>query len=110
MAADPLSALQTGLQHMFWTRVIPFGILAILFGIGVKSFERWVLKKAGKLGKQRRAKANQQKREQSSSDTPNCPLCGESMVLRISKKRSNSGNQFWGCPSFPRCRGTAELI
>ena len=39
--------------------------------------------------------------------TPNevvdCPKCDTQMVLR--KNRSN-GNYFWGCSSFPYCRGT----
>lgn len=34
--------------------------------------------------------------------SPPCPLCHSAMVLRNSK----SGNEFWGCPKFPRCRGT----
>ena len=37
---------------------------------------------------------------------PACPACGTAMVLRQSKKGQNAGNQFWGCPQFPACRGT----
>ena len=29
-----------------------------------------------------------------------CPKCGEKMVVRTAHK---SGNQFWGCSTFPRC-------
>jgi hypothetical protein len=29
-----------------------------------------------------------------------CPRCGEKMVVRTAHK---SGNQFWGCSTFPRC-------
>ena len=35
--------------------------------------------------------------------TPLCPACGSGMVQR--RNRLN-GEQFWGCPSYPRCRGT----
>jgi ssDNA-binding Zn-finger/Zn-ribbon topoisomerase 1 len=35
--------------------------------------------------------------------TPACPICSRSMVER--RRRSDDG-QFWGCPSFPACRGT----
>jgi restriction system protein len=35
-----------------------------------------------------------------------CPLCGSKMVLRTAKKGPNAGEKFWGCPDFPKCRGT----
>jgi len=34
-----------------------------------------------------------------------CPRCGSRMILRPSKQGRNSGNQFWGCSTFPRCKG-----
>jgi hypothetical protein len=36
---------------------------------------------------------------------PHCPKCNNEMVLRTTKRGSNQGEQFWGCPDFPRCRG-----
>ncbi len=44
-------------------------------------------------------------REKESPGTPGCPKCGGAMVLRITKKGLNAGNQFWGCKRFPTCRG-----
>lgn len=35
-----------------------------------------------------------------------CPFCGNSMVIRTAKKGNHAGDKFWGCPSFPKCRGT----
>jgi restriction system protein len=35
-----------------------------------------------------------------------CPLCGKEMVLRTAKKGPKAGERFWGCPAFPKCRGT----
>jgi restriction system protein len=40
---------------------------------------------------------------------PTCPLCGTQMVLRTARKGQQAGSQFWGCPSFPACRGTRQL-
>jgi predicted RNA-binding Zn-ribbon protein involved in translation (DUF1610 family) len=40
---------------------------------------------------------------------PMCPRCGTAMVIRISKKGRNVGQQFWGCPTYPKCAGTREL-
>lgn len=35
-------------------------------------------------------------------DVPSCPRCGETMVHRVNRR---SGNGFWGCSTFPACRG-----
>lgn len=37
-----------------------------------------------------------------------CPKCEHEMVLRTAKRGKNSGNQFWGCPNYPKCDGTLE--
>ena len=39
---------------------------------------------------------------------PNCPKCGARMVARQSKAGGNAGRQFWGCSTFPKCRGVIE--
>ena len=48
-----------------------------------------------------------------SSATPQspkqCPKCGGEMVLRTTKNGKNAGNQFWGCATFPSCRGVVQL-
>lgn len=33
-----------------------------------------------------------------------CPKCGAKMVLRTAKKGQNSGEKFWGCSAFPKCK------
>ena len=45
----------------------------------------------------------------SSDATPACPRCGEVMVRRIAKQGRNAGKPFWGCTTFPRCRGTVPI-
>ena len=40
------------------------------------------------------------------ADSICCPLCGKPMVQRIAKRGSNAGNQFWGCSTYPACKGT----
>lgn len=40
---------------------------------------------------------------------PSCPRCGGSMVRRVAKKGSNAGKAFWGCASYPKCRGTVAI-
>lgn len=34
-----------------------------------------------------------------------CPDCGGPMV---SRKNKSTGQRFWGCASFPECRGTRD--
>lgn len=38
------------------------------------------------------------------SDEKICPRCGSAMVFRTAKKGVHSGDQFWGCSNFPKCR------
>lgn len=44
-----------------------------------------------------------------SSGRKSCPKCGAVMVLRIANSGPNKGQQFYGCPNFPRCRGTSAV-
>jgi restriction system protein len=41
-----------------------------------------------------------------SQSAPNCPRCGAEMVRRKARQGANAGQEFWGCPNFPECRGT----
>lgn len=43
------------------------------------------------------------------SATRACPRCGESMVLRSARQGVRAGTRFWGCSTFPKCRGTVEV-
>lgn len=40
---------------------------------------------------------------------PPCPTCGSAMVLRTSQRGSLPGQRFWGCSTFPKCRGLRKL-
>ena len=47
---------------------------------------------------------------ESKASTPlTCPKCGNNMALRTAKREPYAGNQFWGCTTFPKCRGTRDL-
>lgn len=45
----------------------------------------------------------------SRDQTPSCPKCHTPMVRRVAKRGPQAGSQFWGCPSYPACRGTLPL-
>ena len=38
-----------------------------------------------------------------------CPQCGSTMVKRVARKGGNAGSEFWGCSTFPSCRGVRQL-
>lgn len=44
--------------------------------------------------------------QQPVATSPECPLCGSAMVKRTARKGANAGNEFWGCSTYPGCRGT----
>lgn len=37
---------------------------------------------------------------------PRCPTCGRAMVKRAAKRGLNAGSVFWGCVTYPACKGT----
>lgn len=47
--------------------------------------------------------------KQDAALTPTCPQCGSAMVMRTAKRGANAGSQFWGCPNYPKCRGTRKI-
>jgi restriction system protein len=45
----------------------------------------------------------------SAAAAPACPKCGSAMVIRTARKGANAGNQFWGCPKYPACKGILNV-
>ena len=38
-------------------------------------------------------------------EAPQCPKCGARMVKRMANRGANAGGAFWGCGTYPDCRG-----
>ena len=38
-----------------------------------------------------------------------CPACGSAMKKRVAKRGANAGNEFWGCTTYPACKGTRDI-
>ena len=38
-----------------------------------------------------------------------CPKCSSEMLKKIAKKGKNTGNEFWACSAFPKCRYSKEI-
>lgn len=45
----------------------------------------------------------------SRAQRPLCPKCGVPMVLRVASRGDRQGEQFYGCPNYPRCREVIPL-
>ena len=43
------------------------------------------------------------------AQAPGCPKCGKHMVLRKAQAGPNAGHSFWGCSSYPQCKGIVSL-
>lgn len=43
------------------------------------------------------------------NNAPLCPRCGAPMILRTAKKGANAGKQFYGCSTYPKCRGIVNI-
>lgn len=42
-------------------------------------------------------------------ESPDCPTCGEKMVLRKAGQGSRIGHKFWGCSQYPRCQTVVKF-
>lgn len=62
-----------------------------------------------KTRKQRQIRADQPTPLVSTPASPLCPTCQSPMIQRTAKRGSKAGQSFWGCPSFPKCRGTRTI-
>jgi hypothetical protein len=38
-----------------------------------------------------------------------CPICHSQMVKRKARRGSRPGQELWGCPNYPDCRGTRPV-
>jgi Topoisomerase DNA binding C4 zinc finger len=104
--ADPLAEFQHKLFVTSLAFVIPAAIVAGLIQVFKRDVERWLVAKLRALfhGKPKPAAARQD--EVILDAPPCCPECRLPMVKRKARKGDNRGSQFWGCSTFPRCRGT----
>jgi len=51
------------------------------------------------------ASANTSQSECKTAPQPSCPTCGAQMVRRTARKGKSAGQTFWGCSTYPACRG-----
>lgn len=64
---------------------------------------------AERIKVRQRKKKNPPDQPGQADPVPDCPNCGGTMVLRTAKQGKNEGLQFWGCSSYPECKGAVKL-
>ncbi len=57
----------------------------------------------------RRSDRTEQADQSDQPSAPACPICGGIMAVRMARKGSRAGAQFWGCTNYPTCKGTKPL-
>jgi four helix bundle suffix protein len=78
----------------------------------ISALERDFVKAGGyseQLAAARIAERQKQVRADRKHSAPLCPLCRKPMALRTARKGVRAGTQFWGCSTYPECRGTRPL-
>ena len=48
---------------------------------------------------------NEKPPAQQETAVPKCAKCGADTVVRKARSGPNAGQQFWGCSTYPKCRG-----
>jgi hypothetical protein len=90
--------------------------IVVVLGFLFLILQSYLLRKADRWGRKWRANRSTfnnlgrapENRNPGSVDStaPACPRCGSQMVMRTNRK---DGSEFWGCPSYPQCRGTRQV-
>ncbi|MFD1007009.1 DUF2726 domain-containing protein [Oceanisphaera ostreae] len=71
---------------------------AVSAAANTQSFENLESRESSVIGKVSASSDLKQEHKKS------CPKCASEMTLRVAKKGSSAGNEFWGCSAFPKCR------
>jgi four helix bundle suffix protein len=62
-----------------------------------------------RLARRASKKKNPVDKSDQTDPIPDCPLCGKPMVLRTAQSGKNAGKQFWGCSTYPDCKGVVNI-
>jgi len=77
----------------------------------IRKLEQAFLKEGGI--RERMTQARNEARDQQTPpapNTPGCPLCNKPMRKLTARQGQNAGKPFWGCSSFPACKGTRSFV
>src|SRR5262245_23961968 len=100
--------------HELTHKVFVVAVAATMFGgiagLLVRWFTNWLSRFIESLSRERVASASADTNAVSKEGAPHCPKCNRIMVARTASKGARVGQRFWGCPAFPGCRATREMV
>ena len=97
------------IQHAFLSYLIPGLIISGLIRLFRKELENWIVAKLRALFGRAPAPQSQEHEDLALDAPPACPSCRKPMVPRMRKLGMKKDSSFWGCSSFPSCRGTRSI-
>jgi hypothetical protein len=107
--ADPLAPFMTTLVIAFAVVTIGATLIGTLMGHFMKKGEKWLINSVRSRRTPNRARSsrpvNEFQEDLLLDAPPACPRCRQPMVKRLAKKGLKKDSRFWGCPTFPACRG-----
>ncbi len=113
--ADPLAPF----IKQLWTFAVPALILAGIVGLVLGNLrvmaEKWLegfvhRRVHGKQPEKAAGTSDPVAGLKAAVDAPHCPACNKVMVTRTAKRGGSAGREFWGCPDYPKCRGTRPRV
>jgi len=83
---------------------------AALLGLLFKRLEHTLVRvvRSARAGRQA-GKVVTNKNGRSAGIIRHCPICHSQMIKRKARLGSLAGQEFWGCPNYPDCRGTRPV-
>ena len=100
-------ALDQFSQALFW-KLVPIMILSGVGGLLLREGLQWMERRAIRFGRERRERMAKHKLNIGKEEVVHCPTCNALMVLRIARRGLNAGAKFWGCSTYPMCKGTRK--
>ena len=110
MAAPNLDPFIQQLGSKALAAVIVAGVIGIAVYALRTWFEGWIDRKVRRWKSKREAKRYEGMSDDDVLDATRCPNCAGTMILRTARKGANAGENFWGCNSFPKCKGTRKAV
>jgi four helix bundle suffix protein len=71
--------------------------------------ERQFIQQGGYTERLAAARLNRRRTQPPNEDVPTCPLCSQPMIQRTARQGRHAGQDFWGCSTYPECKGTRPL-
>ena len=108
--SDLLYGLQSPLVRTTLVWLVPITIVSGLASIFKNDFENRIVRKIRSILRPEPKQTTVVQENLVLDAAPCCPQCRKPMVERQAKKGPKKDSRFWGCPAFPDCRGTRQML